>query len=87
MKAITTRFLPATGLKPSRVKATEPDGQSLVLSTRCLPDRPPGYHSASFRGGPWNHYTVAKKLYESLGWPGEIYGGWTGKNYAWVLVQ
>jgi hypothetical protein len=57
-QAITTKYLPYTNTKPSRVKATTSSGISLTMSYD---------HELSADG---NHTAVAKALVEKLGWQG-----------------
>lgn len=62
-QAITTKYLPYTNTKPSRVKATTSSGISLTVP----------YDSGLSADA--NHTLVAKALCEKLGWKGTWLGG------------
>ena len=73
MKAIRSYFLGQTNHKPSRIKATDNDGNSVTLNYD---------HALNSMG---NHEAAVKALLTKLGWAGEWYPGWTpGKGYVWV---
>jgi len=76
MKAIATKYLGPTNTKGSRIKAYEPDGQSITLSWDHSLDAKP------------NHVKAAKALLDKLDWG--TYNPETGalKNeYVHVLVK
>lgn len=78
-KAITTKYLPYTNTKPSRIKAFDGDGHSVTIpydsnepgaSGFCIEDR---------------HRAAAVKLCEKMDWDHtHLVGGGTGKGYVWV---
>jgi len=63
MKAITTRYLPATNTKGSRFKADDGDGNSVIVSgnTAQSPDE--------------EHANAARSLCEKMHWTGTLQGG------------
>ena len=60
-KAITTKYLQPTGTKPARVKASDMDGNSVILSFVSLD----GQH----------HYETAKALCRKMGWTTRLVSG------------
>ncbi len=63
-QTITTKFLPQTNHKPSRVKATHRGNVlSVTISEDSVPD------------GIDPHAEAARLLKEKLGWKGEMVGG------------
>ena len=63
MQTISTKYLPATAHKPSRIVATSSSGVRLIQSI----DGEYGVES--------NHALVAKALKHKLCWPGKMIGG------------
>jgi hypothetical protein len=63
MKAIITKYMPASNFKPSRVKATAEGVKSIVL---------PWDYSLATED---NHLWAALKLCDSLGWKNALVSG------------
>jgi len=74
MKAIETHYLGATNTRGSRIKATEPDGQSVTI--------PYPYELS----GEAVHRHAAEALRDRMGWAGELVGGATKRGYCFVFV-
>lgn len=75
LSAITTKTLPATNTRGTRVKAAA-GGVSLIKSWE---------HALS---AEQNHHAAARELWASLGWHsiGPLLGGCLGDgNYVWVM--
>ena len=78
MKAITTRWIPATNTKPTRIKARDGDGNSVTIGVP---------NTDSDEGA---HAVAAVKLCEKMNWEGELKAGWIGlpnADYAFVFVS
>lgn len=58
MKAIITKYLPATNYRSSRIKAQEPDGKFIII---------PWNHELNTEQ---NHHQAAKSLCEKMNWRG-----------------
>lgn len=63
MKAILTRYLPATNTKPSRIRATAEGGKPLTV----------GYYAAPDNTDPFAF--AARQLADRMGWTGPLLGG------------
>lgn len=63
MKAIQTRYLPATNIKPSRITAWAEGGNKVTISYPHDLD------------GEFCHAAAAIKLCQKLGWSGPLIGG------------
>lgn len=74
MKAITTKFLPCTNTKGSRIKASDGDGNSVTISND---------HGESWSNGD-NHAKAAVALCRKMGWHGILIRGATKDG--WVFV-
>ena len=74
MKAISTKFLPCTNSRGSRIKATEPDGASVTAT----------YDHG--KNSDQNHAAAALKLCEKMKWTGRLQGGSTkdGMVFCWL---
>lgn len=73
MKAILTKYLPATTHKGSRVKAFDSDGNSLTVAyDSCFSN----YHA---------HERAANLLCKKMGWTGDLIGGGIKTGYAFVF--
>ena len=83
MKAIETKYLGCTNIKPSRIRATDGDGHSKTFSveelteSKCLPS---GY-------GERSHRVAAEKFRDLMGWHGELAGGWLRNVGVWVFIS
>lgn len=75
MKAIGTKYLPATDYKGSRIKATDFDGNTLTIS----------YPGELF--GEDVHRKAAEGLRDKMGWAGDLVAGATDKGYVFVFVE
>ena len=75
MKAIETKYIPASDTKPSRIKATAEGGHSLTV----------GY-SHELNDADAHRY-AAELLQQKLKWPGRLIGGVTKSGYAFCFVQ
>ena len=73
MQTISTKYLPATAYKPSRIVATSSSGVRLIRSI----DSEYGVES--------NHSHVAKALKHKLCWPGKMIGGDTKTGKVFVF--
>lgn len=77
MKAIRTKYLCPTDYRGARIKASEPDGQSVTI--------PYPYELS----GEDAHRVAAKALRDRMGWSGTLAGGYVGTRdvrYAFVFV-
>ncbi len=75
MKAISTRFLPATNFRESRIKATAEGGNSITI----------GYPHEEDSGEP-AHRVAALALQRKMGWPGTLIGGGTETGWCFVFL-
>jgi hypothetical protein len=73
MKAIRVKYLGPTNHRPSRMKASDSDGNTVTIS----------YSYSDSDGGS---YRAAKALCEKMNWTGEIAGGSYGDSDYWVFV-
>ena len=73
MKTIRTRYLGPTNYKPSRIKASDSDGNSITVSYDYDADNP--------------HWEACKALMEKLGWKGEMCEGGFGCDVYWNFVR
>ena len=80
MKAILTKFLPATSTRPSRIKAYTVDGNQITLSNDECSDH--GRHNTGL-----SHLYAAYKLAERMNWPGNLVGGGTPSGYVFVFTS
>ena len=80
MKAILTKYIPATNTKPSRIKAYTSDGNQLTVSYgSCTRD---GNSDTAFM-----HMHAAEKLQQKMNWKGKLIGGGTPTGYAFVFTD
>lgn len=76
MKAIYTKFIPATNYRSSRVKATDEDGNSKVLDWE---------HGLDTIG---NHRAVAVALIKKMKWnPTKIVSASMKNGYVWTMLE
>ena len=75
MKAIETKYIPASNTKPSRIKAFTEGGNSLTVSFPMDLDGEGAYRYA------------AELLQQKMKWPGRLVGGGTKAGYAFCFVQ
>ncbi len=76
MRAIITRFLPATDTRGSRIRATTADAGSITV---------PYDHALSSSA---NHEAAARTLADKLGWKyRDLAGGPTETGWAFVLLE
>jgi hypothetical protein len=73
MKAIITKYIPATNTKPSRVKAWTEGGNSVTIGYNSDNDNP-------FR-------VAAEKLCAKMQWPGRLIEGGTGNGSVFVFAE
>ncbi len=73
MKAISTKYLPATNTKGSRIKAYDCDNNSVTL--------PMDYRYS----GEILHRKAAEALRDKMNWAGELIGGGTKDGYVFVF--
>lgn len=79
MKAILTKCLPATDIKPTRIKAYTEGGNSITVSwSEC--DR-------NDRTQAEAHGYAARKLAEKMHWSGTLLGGGTVEGYCFVFAD
>lgn len=74
MKAIRTRYSGPTNTKPSKITATDSDGNRVTMS----------YSTAEDHGDP--HEYVAYKLMEKMGWSNQLVGGGFGHDEYWTMI-
>ena len=75
MKAIKTKYLPATDRRGSRIKASDSDGNSITVSYDSRWD--------SYR----NHELAALDLCIKMKWSGRLIGGEFKNDMYWVFVE
>lgn len=77
MKAIVTKYLPATNYRPSRIKASDCDGNSVTIP----------YDSASTDGAAFAKAAVA--LCHKMGWTygGKLISGGMSNGYVFVFEK
>jgi hypothetical protein len=73
--AITTRFVGPTNNRGSRIIANAGDSRRLVV----------GWDAALNVEG--NHRAAANALRDSLGWNGQLVGGWNDTTGLWVFAD
>lgn len=71
MKAIITKYIPATNTKPSRVKATAEGVPPLIMSCNAAMDKL-DYDELQDQN---MHHVVANALRDRCGWTGGLIGG------------
>lgn len=77
MKAITTKFLPCTNNRGSRIKADDGDGNTITISNDA---------SLSWSNGE-NHAKAAVALCRKMGWKGVLIRGCTAKTWVHVFAE
>jgi hypothetical protein len=75
MKAIRTRYLPATNTKPSRIKADDYCGNSVTISFPYEFSGEEAFKSAAIA------------LCEKMGWSKELIGGGTDTGYVFCFIN
>lgn len=80
MKAILTKFLPATHTKPTRIKAYTVDGNQITVSNEECSDN--GRDDTALR-----HLCAAQKLANKMKWPGNLIGGGTPTGYIFAFAD
>ncbi len=79
MKAIITRYVPATNTKPSRVIAEAEGGNRHVMTFAS-------YYGDDARGsGPYRK--AAEELCMKMDWDGKLIGGGTKDGYVFVFAE
>lgn len=73
MKAIRTRYSGPTNTRPSKITATDSDGNRVTVS----------YSTAEDWGDP--HEYVAYLLMQKMGWSNELFGGGFGHDQYWTM--
>ena len=76
MKAIETRFIPATSIKPSRISATDNDGNRVIIS-----------YPSNVGDQEATHRVAALALCDKMNWSGRLVGGSLKHGYAFVFVD
>jgi hypothetical protein len=74
MQAITTKYLPATNTKPSRISAASESGLRVIIS----------YDDAF--DAQKNHAAAAAELCAKLNWHGQLASGATKAGYVFVFI-
>ena len=77
MKAIITKKLPFTSTKPTRIKASDLDGNSVTVP----------YDDALRWSTGETHIPAARALCEKMGWHGKLAQGSLGGDYVFVWVE
>lgn len=75
LQAISTRVLPATNTKGTRIRATHPGKAESIVTD--------AYSDTSVEA----HAHAARLLIKKLGWEGEMVGGSTANGMAWVFTS
>jgi hypothetical protein len=75
MKAIVTKYIPCTNTKPSRIKATDTEHNSIIVSYNDDSDTE---HA---------HMAAALALCKKMNWPDTIIGGGTKTGYVFVFAN
>jgi hypothetical protein len=75
MKAISTKYLPCTNYRGTRIKAFDMDGNSVVVSYD---------HALS---GEDVHRVAAEALRDKMKWKGELVAGAIKGGYAFVFKE
>lgn len=73
MQTITTKILPTTATKPTRIKATHSGQTKQVI-----------VNADAFMTMHEGHRAAAEKLATALGWTDELIGGHTNAGIVWV---
>jgi hypothetical protein len=83
MKAIETKVLGQTNFFPTRIKAFDCDGNSVIASVHD--PRMPNTGVAQIEP----HRYVANKLKQKMGWKhrGKLVGGYTSRGYVFVFAK
>lgn len=76
MKSILVKYLPATNRKGSRLKASDCDNNSVIISK---PD-----HTQK---GEETHFEATKALCEKMNWHGNLICGWLGNSSVWTFTD
>jgi hypothetical protein len=76
MKAITTKYLPATNFKGSRISASDCDGNRVIIS-----------YPADAKDTETAHFKAALELCCKMRWKGKLAAGYTGKGYVFTFIQ
>lgn len=71
MKVITTKFIPATKEKGGKIKATDNDGNTIIIP----------YPHPKESQNP--HRDAALSLKKKMGWEGRMYGAITQRGAYW----
>jgi len=74
-KAIVTKYLPATNTRPSRIKASDEDGNTITIS----------YDHGLSHGQCYAKAAVA--LCEKMGWSTNLVGGHVKDGYVFVTLS
>ena len=79
MKAILTKYHGWTNYRPSRISASDMDGNRVIVSVPSIP----------FEGGDpeAQHRFVAEKLCEKMNWGGKLVGGATKDGMAFCFAD
>ena len=75
MKAISTKYLPATNFRGSRIKAFTEGGNQITISYP---------HELNAENG---HLAAAVALKTKMNWSGKLIGGGTGNGYVFVFTD
>lgn len=79
LQAISTRVLPATNTKGTRIRATHPGKAESIVTDA---------YSGEFSDTSTEaHAHAARLLLKKLGWEGEMVGGSTANGMAWVFTS
>ena len=76
MKAITAKFISATNTRPSRIAASDLDGNRVII---------PFDHDRETHEGPYRK--AANALCVKMSWPGELVGGAVKDGYVFVFMS
>ena len=79
MKAIETKYIPATNYKDNRIKAYTEGGNSITIPYPGEYDTEKAHEVAALR-------LVSKMGWDKQSWYNGIIGGGTKTGYAWVFV-
>lgn len=75
MKAIRTKYIPASNSHPSRIKGDDRVGNTLVMSYD---------HSMDINE---LHAEAAKRLCSKMKWPTKLISGWLGEEGVHIIMR
>lgn len=83
MKAITARYIPATGIQPSRIKATDSDGNQVYVSWEEATAKAKELFSSN--DVDYRYHYAVRVLCQKMHWHGFLHAGYL-RNSTYVYV-